>query len=151
MYRLVWIHTVVVKAYVWIPIWMLDAHVWWQRKSWCLGTFYLYAVSNWMSLLCVTRVLSDMMMTAVSSIVLIASKILWWKIAGWIFESFFSGRMYRVQKVVKRSLSTSAVVAWVMRRLQILVLVVSFSTQSQSIWGSGETGVCALTIVLGST
>ena len=78
-----------------------------------------------MSLLWIIR-LVGVMIVAVSSIALIASKIRLCTAAGSILEFFFSGRISSVHRLVKRSLSTAAVVAYAMRRLQILFPVLPF-------------------------
>ena len=60
------------------------------------GNMVWYATPDGMSLLCETWILWEIMMTAVSSMVLIASKIWWWTVDEWILESFFSRRISRV-------------------------------------------------------
>ena len=115
------------------------------------GNICLYATPDGMYLLCVMRLLSEVMIAAVSSMALMASKIRWWTITGLILDSFFSGRISSVYRLVKRLLSTVAVVVWAMRRLQILVLVVPFSTPFWSIEGLKEPSACLSTIILGST
>ena len=68
----------------------------------------------------------------------------------WVyFEFSFSGWISSVHRLVKRSLSTVAVVAWAMRRLQILFSVVPFLTPYWLIRGSGEPRVRPSTIVIG--
>ena len=83
----------------------------WSRNSvWCSSSF-----GN--VLLFVIRVLLCVMIAAVSSICLIASKILWCTLGELIDSFFFSGRISRVHFVVKRLLSIVAVVACSMWRL----------------------------------
>ena len=86
-------------------------HILWSGNNvWCSSS-----VGN--MLLFVMRVLLRVMMTAVSSIFLIASKIFWWTLAALIESFFFSGRISRVHLVVNRLFSIVAVVACSMRRL----------------------------------
>ena len=68
--------------------------------------------------------LSEVTIAAVSSTALMASKIRRRSITGLILDSFFSGRISSVHRLVKRSLSTVPVVVWAMRWLKIYVLVV---------------------------
>ena len=56
-----------------------------------------------------------------------------------------------MHRLVKRFLSTVAVVACAMRRLQILFPIVPSSAPSWLIEGSGESSVRPSTILLGST
>lgn len=90
------------------------------------GNICSYALPDGIYLLYMTLVLSEVMMTVESSIVLIASNIHWWTVAGYIIESFITGRISGVQRPVKRSLSTTAMVAWAVRRFRILFLVFKF-------------------------
>ena len=71
------------------------------------------------------RVLLWVMMTTVSSVFLIVSKIFWWTLATLIGSFFFSGRISRVHLVVNRLFSIVAVVACSMRWLWMVFLALS--------------------------
>ena len=111
----------------------------------------LYIFSAEMSLLWVIRMLSRVDITAVSSILLIASKIRQCTYDGSITEYWFSGRISRVYLVVYRLFTTVAVVTCAMRWLQIGFWTVPSLTRSWSIGDSGGSFVRTSTIVLSST
>ena len=80
------------------------------------GNICSYVAPNRVSLLWAMRV-SGVMIAAVSSMTLMASKIRLWTSAGSILDALFSGRISSVHRLVKGSLSTVAAVAWAMHLL----------------------------------
>ena len=108
------------------------------------------ATPDKMTYLCMIRVLSEVIIAVVSSMILMVSKLRSRIVVGLIFDSVFSGRISSVHRLVKRSLSTVVVVAWAICRSKILVFLVPFSTPSWPIEDSREPSVRPSNILLGS-